>query len=208
LVDRAAAPPHSRAAMLQWLTILHGFIEGGASLFASAMAGSVALLSFGLDSMVEVLSASIVLWRIASIATSRRWTISERNGLRLVGVCFVLLAATVGFDSIQALIQHEKPRESLLGIIVAAVSVLSMPILAAAKRRISGEIDSHAMRADARQTDFCAYLAGILLVGLVFYRAFGWWWADPAAALIMTPIMLWEGVQALRGHSCGCVTCG
>lgn len=176
-------------------------------MFASGLAGSVALLSFGLDSMIEVLSASIVLWRLTSMARNHRWAISERNGLRMVGACFVILAVSVGSDAVKALIQHEQPRESLLGIIVASISVVSMPFLAAAKRRISGDIDSHAMRADARQTDFCAYLAAILLLGLLAYKLFGWWWADPIAAIAMTPIMLWEGIQALRGHACGCVSC-
>lgn len=208
LTTESAAPVrHSHAAFLQWLTIVHGFAEGGASLLASGLAGSVALLSFGLDSMIEVLSAAIVLWRIISLSRRHRWGISERTGLRMVGVCFMLLAITVGADAIKALVQLEQPKESLLGIIVAAISVISMPFLAAAKRRISGDIESHAMRADARQTDFCAYLAAILLLGLLAYKLFGWWWADPVAAIAMTPIMLWEGIQAIRGHACGCVSC-
>ncbi len=157
--------------------------------------------------MVEVLSAAVVLWRIVSIGRSSRFAISEANGLRLVGICFVLLAACIGFDSVQAIAHRERPHESLLGIVVAAVSVIAMPVLARAKRRMSGEIESQSMRADARQTDFCAYLAAILLVGLVAYKAFGWWWADPAAALVMTPIIFSEGVRALQGRSCGCVTC-
>jgi divalent metal cation (Fe/Co/Zn/Cd) transporter len=202
--DTVAAPPQARAALLQGLTILHGLIEGGASLVAAGLAGSVALLSFGLDSMIEVLSASIVLWRVLSLGRSSRWSLSEHSGLRLVGVCFLLLAATVSYEASAALLRHEQPHESLLGIVVAAVSVVAMPFLASAKRRISGQIESRSMRADARQTDFCAYLAGILLVGLVLYKSFGWWWADPTAALVMTPIMLWEGIQAWRGYGCGC----
>ncbi|HVT11324.1 MAG TPA: cation transporter [Fimbriimonadaceae bacterium] len=202
-----APPRHPHATLVQWLTIVHGLLEGGASLLASSLAGSVALLSFGLDSMIEVLSALVVLWRLTSLGRSHRLALSERNGLRLIGICFLALAISVAFDAIQALVREERPHESLLGIIVAAVSLAVMPFLATAKRRISGEIDSHAMRADARQTDFCAYLAAILLLGLLAYKLFGWWWADPAAALVMTPIMAWEGIQAWRGHACGCASC-
>ncbi len=190
--------------MLQWLTVIHGALEGGAALYAAWLAGSVALLSFGLDSMVEVISASIVLWRLASVARAGKFSISERAGLRLVGICFIILSATIATDALQKLIQRAKPEESLLGIAVAIISVLGMPFLAAAKRRVSGEIDSHAMRADARQTDFCFFLALILLVGLGAYKLFGWWWVDSIAALAMVPIMLWEGIQALRGITCGC----
>ena len=190
--------------MLQWLTVVHGGLEGCAALYAAWLAGSVALLSFGLDSMVEVVSASIVLWRLASMSRGGKWSISERAGLRLVGVCFLLLGAVIATDALEKLAGRVKPEESMLGIVVAIISVVGMPFLAAAKRRVSGEIESHAMRADARQTDFCFLLALILLAGLAAYKLFGLWWVDSVAALAMVPILLYEGVQALRGISCGC----
>jgi divalent metal cation (Fe/Co/Zn/Cd) transporter len=201
-----SVPLMRRAALLQWLTVAHGLIEGSASLYASRGSNSVALLGFGLDSFVEVLSASIVLWRLASLAGRGRFYLSERTGLRLVGICFVALSIGVGGDAIDGLLHREIPHETALGIAVAAASVALMPLLGQAKKRISGEIGSHSMSADAKQTHFCAYLAGITLVGLGLKSAFGWWWADSAAALIMTPIILWEGIQALRGRACGCCT--
>ncbi|AIE86054.1 cation diffusion facilitator family transporter [Fimbriimonas ginsengisoli] len=204
-------PPSSsllrRAALLQWLTVAHGLLEGGASLIASRGANSVALLGFGLDSLVEVLSAGIVLWRLASAGGKGRFYLSEAVGLRLVGVCFVALAFGIGSDAVQALMHHEIPRQTLLGIVVAGASVALMPVLGFTKRRIGAEIGSNAMQADAKQTHFCAFLAGITLVGLALNTAFGWWWADPGAALAMTPIILWEGFQALRGRACGCCAC-
>lgn len=202
--ERTAPSLLQRAALLQWLTVGHGLIEGVAAIYASAASGSVALLGFGLDSIVEVVSASVVLWRLASIARSSRWHLSELAGLRLVGIGFVVLALSIATDATNSLMHREAPRESILGIIVALASVLLMPFLARAKKRIGGEIGSESMKADSKQTHFCAYLAGITLVGVGVYSGFGWWWADSVAALAMVPIMAWEGYQALRGHACGC----
>lgn len=201
------APLLRQAALLQWLTVAHGLVEGTASLIASHGSNSVALLGFGLDSFVEMLSATIVLWRLASVAGRGRFYLSEQGGLRLVGTCFVALACGIGWDAIEGLLKHETPKETALGIIVAAASVALMPVLSRAKKRIGGEIGSHAMRADAKQTHFCACLAGITLVGLALNSLLGWWWADAFAALVMTPIILWEGFQALRGRACGCCIC-
>ena len=200
-VDKA---PTSKAAILQWLTVAHGALEGCVALYAAYLAGSVALISFGLDSWIEVISASIVLWRLASLKRPGRFVLSELAGLRLVGICFFGLAIVVGIDGVDKLIHHKAPEESLLGIAVAIFSVVAMPFLAAAKRKISGQIGSHSMNADARQTDFCFYLASILLAGLLIYRATGWWWIDPVAGLVMVPIVVWEGIQACRGVACGC----
>ncbi|HTQ12075.1 MAG TPA: cation transporter [Fimbriimonadaceae bacterium] len=199
--------PRSRAVALQWLTVVHGLLEGGASLIASGLAGSVALMSFGLDSMVEVLSASVVLWRVLAVGREGRFAISERNGLRVVGFCFVVLAGSVAWDASLALFGRRQPQESLLGIVVAAISVVAMPLVANAKRRLSGEIGSASLQADARQSDFCACLAFILLAGLLLFKLFGLWWVDSVSALLMSPVILWEGVQALRGHACGCASC-
>src|SRR5579862_8206574 len=133
--NTTAAPYRTKATILQWLTIGHGLLEGGASLIASGMAGSVALMSFGLDSMVEVLSASIVLWRIVTMSRNAAFRISERSGLQMVGACFMILAFAVAFDASKALIGREHPHESLLGIAIAVFSVLAMPLLAKAKRK-------------------------------------------------------------------------
>lgn len=193
-----------RAAVLQWLTIGHGLVEGVVAIIASGQSGSVALLGFGLDSLVEVVSASVVIWRLASIARAGRLHLSEQAGLRLVGVGFVILAVSIATDGVSALLRHEAPKESLLGIAIALASVVMMPFLGQAKKKIGGEIGSEAMKADSKQTHFCAYLAGITLVGVGLNSSLGWWWADSVAALLMVPIMAWEGYQALRGHACGC----
>jgi divalent metal cation (Fe/Co/Zn/Cd) transporter len=181
--------------------------EGLGALYAASGAASVALLSFGLDSMIEVLSASIALWRLTSMANQNRWALSERAGLRLIGICFLGLAADIALDSCQGLGHHEAPKASVLGIAVAAMSIALMPLLARAKRKWADEVGSAALKADARQTDFCAYLAGITLLGLILNGLLGWWWADAVAALIMVPMIAWEGIQAVRGHACGCCAC-
>jgi divalent metal cation (Fe/Co/Zn/Cd) transporter len=191
----------------QWLTVAHGLLEGVGALLAASTAASVALLSFGLDSLIEVASALIALWRLASLGKSHRFALSERTGLRLIGVCFIGLALDIAKDSVQAIIAHELPRESILGIAVATLSILTMPLLARAKRAWADEVGSASLKADARQTDFCAYLAGITLLGLTLNGSFHWWWADPVAALLMVPLLAWEGYQALRGHACGCCAC-
>jgi divalent metal cation (Fe/Co/Zn/Cd) transporter len=196
-----------RAKLGQWLTVAHALFEGFASLLVASSAASVALLSFGLDSMIEVLSASIVLWRLSSIGKTSRWVLSERAGLRIVGVCFFALSLDILQDSGHALYVKEVPHSSVLGILVALLSIGLMPFLAQAKRRWANEVGSASLKADARQTDFCVILAAIALAGLALNAALGWWWADPFAALCMVPVIAWEGVQALRGHACACCAC-
>jgi divalent metal cation (Fe/Co/Zn/Cd) transporter len=122
--------------------------------------------------------------------------------LKLVGVSFLALAAYVGFDAVKSLIAREPPESSYAGLALAALSLLANPFLARAKREVAAVINSRAMEADARQTDICAYLSAILLAGLGLNALFGWWWADPVAALVMVPIIVREGVEALRGETC------
>ncbi|HEY9284853.1 MAG TPA: cation transporter, partial [Pyrinomonadaceae bacterium] len=124
----------------------------------------------------------------------------------LVGASLLLLAAYVGADAVWSLARREPPEASAVGVALAAVSLVVMPALARAKRRVAARIGSRALAADSKQTDICAYLSAVLLAGLALNAAFGWWWADPAAALVMTPIILKEGLAALRGESC--VSCG
>jgi divalent metal cation (Fe/Co/Zn/Cd) transporter len=132
----------------------------------------------------------------------------ERLALRVVGVCFLALAVYVGYEAAESLLWRRAPERSLVGIVVAIASLIVMPLLARAKRRVAVALDSAAMQADSRQTDFCTYLSAILLGGLALHAAFGWWWADPAAALAMAPIIAREGVGALRGRSCCGCSCG
>lgn len=187
---------HSRGNKLAWLTIIWNSLEGIIAVGAGIMAGSIALVGFGIDSVIEVSSGAIILWRLAS--GEHR----ERLALRLVGVSFLALAAYVGFDAVRSLIYRELPEASYVGIAIAALSLVVMPWLARAKRRVAGKLNSAAMHADSRQTDLCTYLSAILLGGLVLNAIFGWWWADPVAALIMVPIIVKEGVEALKGETC------
>jgi len=124
----------------------------------------------------------------------------------MVGWCFIALSIYILYESGSTLLQHDPPDRSIPGIIIAAVSIIVMPLLAAAKRRVAAEIGSAAVNADARQTDFCTYLSAILLCGLGLNALFGWWWADPVAALAMTPIIANEGIQSLKGKKC-CDSC-
>lgn len=196
--------PQTRAAItrrgqnLEYLTIGWNSLEAIAAIGAGTLAGSIALVGFGFDSVIETLSGAVLLWRL--FAGDGR----EKLALRLVGVSFLILAAYVGFDAIKSLVLRELPETSYLGIAIAALSLVVMPLLARSKRKVAANLNSRAMLADSRQTDICAYLSAILLVGLILNTLFGWWWADPAAALVMLPIIIKEGIEGLRGESCGC----
>ncbi len=181
---------------LEYLTIGWNSVEGIVAVGAGIVAGSIALVGFGVDSVIEVSSGAIVLWRLAS--GEHR----EKLALRLVGFSFLALCAYIAFDAAKSLLYREPPETTYVGIGVAALSLVVMPILARAKRKVAAELCSRAMHADSRQTDLCAYLSAILLGGLILNAVFGWWWADPAAALIMVPIIAKEGVEALRGETC------
>jgi divalent metal cation (Fe/Co/Zn/Cd) transporter len=150
--------------------------------------------------VIESLSGAILLWRLqVHQADDRR----EQRALRLVGVSFLVLAAYIAGDAAWSLIRREPPEASPAGIVLAAASLIVMPLLARAKRRVADQLTSHALRADSRQTDLCAYLSAILLGGLALNAVWGWWWADAAAALVMVPIIVREGLSALRGEACG-----
>lgn len=191
-----------RGRWLEYLTVFWNLLEGIISIGAGVLAGSIALVGFGFDSLIEVSSGLTLLWRLRVDADAERRERAEARALKVVGVCFLALAAYVGFDAVKALWLREPPEASYTGIVVAALSLVAMPLLARAKRRVAAELNSRAMQADSRQTDICAYLSAILLVGLVLNALFGWWWTDPVAALVMTPIIVKEGVEALRGETC------
>ena len=166
---------------------------------AGVFAGSIALIGFGADSVIEGLSSLVLIWRLQSHEADAK---PERLALRLVGICFLILGAYIAFDSIYSLIRQEAPYASLVGIGLSIASLVVMPALARAKRRVALRLNSAALAADFRQTELCAYLSGILLVGLVLNALFAWWWADAVAALMMLPIIVHEGIQALRGEIC------
>jgi divalent metal cation (Fe/Co/Zn/Cd) transporter len=191
-----------RGLRLEYFTIAYNSIEALIALVSGAIAGSTALTGFGVDSVIEVSSGAALIWRLRSDSADR-----ERLTLRLVGASFVALAVYVAYEALETLLLQRAPERSLPGIALAAISLAVMPVLARAKRRVAAGISSAALTADARQTDFCAWLSAILLAGLLLNAILGWWWADPAAALVMVPIIAREGAQALRGKTC-CASCG
>lgn len=204
-----AGKPASRwlrlAISLAALTVVYNVIEALVSVYYGADADSIALVGFGLDSLIEVAAAAMILWRLLSEAQGaqgRNLRITEGTVLRFVGFTFFLLAGYIGFDSVMTLIVQEPPRPSVAGILIAGVSLLVMPLLAWGKLRAAAHIGSGALRSEAKETIACAMLSAILLAGLGANAAFGWWWADPVAGLLMIPWLLKEGAAGLRGESC------
>lgn len=192
---------HRRAVRLEWLTTLWNIAEAVVAIGSGAVAGSTALIAFGIDSLIEVSSALAVLWRLLVAGPEATPEESERADRRahfLVGITFFLLAAYVVFDAGQALVRGDKPQSSPVGIALAAASLVAMPVLAIAKQRTGEAMSSKALQADARETWLCAYLSATLLVGLGLNAWLGWWWADPAGGLAMVPFMLWQGGSAIR----------
>ena len=191
-----------RGRRLEYFTIGYNSLEGLVGIIAGLMAGSIALVGFGFDSLIEVTSGVALLWRLHVDVDERRRERVEAISLRIVGLCFLVLAIYVSYDSIKSLWLREAPAESLPGIALAIASLIIMPLLVRGKRQVARGIKSGAMMADAKQTEVCTYLSAILLGGLLLNALVGWWWADPAAALIMVPIIAKEGVEAMRGEVC------
>jgi divalent metal cation (Fe/Co/Zn/Cd) transporter len=182
-------------------TLAYNVVEAGIALWFGTEAESIALVGFGLDSGIECAAAGVLLWHLALEGrpdTEER----ERRVHRFVGGTFLALAAYVTLQAGATLWQQQAPRESWVGIALAAASLLIMPLLAWGKLRAAREIGSAALRAEARETLACCYLSLVLLVGLVANATAGWWWADPVAALAMVPWLWREGMEGLRGESC------
>ncbi len=189
-----------RGRRLEYLTVGWNLAEALVAIVSGARASSTALIGFGIDSLIESSSGLVLLWRLRSGEAGET---RERTALKLVGVSFLLLAAYVAVESGKSLLERQPPEASYVGIGLAVVSLIAMPLLARAKRRVAATLNSRALHADSRQTDLCAYLSAILLVGLGLNALIGWWWADPVAGLAMTPIIAKEGIEALRQKSCG-----
>jgi divalent metal cation (Fe/Co/Zn/Cd) transporter len=191
-----------RGRRLEYFTVGWNAIEGVVAIVSGAIAGSVALVGFGLDSFIEVTSGLTLLWRMSVDADVHRRELNEKLALRIVGACFLLLAAYVTYESASDLWSRKAPEHSMPGIILACASLIVMPLLSRAKRKVGHALGSAAMHADAKQTEFCTYLSAILLLGLLLNAIFGLWWADPVAGLVMVPIIANEGVEGLRGDVC------
>ncbi len=200
------AQAHRQGRRLEFFTLGWNSFEAVIAISAAVLAGSAALLGFGVDSLIESISALVLLWRLQH--DDERGKAREKLAQRLVGVSLLIVAAYVGYEAIEQLLSGEHPAVSYVGIALAIASVIVMPILARAKRRVAAQIESHALHADSKQTDICAYLSAILLAGLGLHAFFGWWWADAVAALCMLPIIILEGVNALRNKSCAGCGCG
>jgi len=191
-----------RGRRLEYFTIAWNTLEGLVAVLAGAFAGSISLVGFGVDSFIEVTSGVTLLWRMSVDEDITHRERNERLALRIVGLCFIALAVYVAYESIGDLIRQREPEHSLPGIILACVSLVVMPLLSRAKRRVGTALQSAAMHADAKQTDLCVYLSAILLCGLLLNALFGFWWADPLAALVMVPLIAQEGLDGLRGEAC------
>ena len=187
---------------LQYLTIAWNSGECLVALAAGFVAGSIALVGFGFDSAVEVTSSLAALWRLRNDADEAGREAAERRTLRIVGLCFLALAAYVLCDAVIVLIERRAPDHSRVGIVLAALSMIVMPLLVRSKRRIATRLGSGALEAEARQTQVCAYLSAILLAGLGLNAGLGWWWSDPVAGLVMVPLIAKEGWQAVKGRTC------
>jgi divalent metal cation (Fe/Co/Zn/Cd) transporter len=196
-----------RGQWLTWATLLYNSLEAALSIGAGVVAGSVALVGFGIDSVIELTASGAGLWRLHADIDPLARAKTERQTVRLIGLGFLALAAYVTYDAGHSLLARHAPEESVLGIVIAAASLIIMPVLSRAKRRVAFKLASKALAAEAKQTQLCAYLSAILLTGLVLNATFGWWWADPTAALAMVPLIAWEGVQALRGRTVCCDDC-
>lgn len=195
-----------RAQLLAGASVAYNAIEAVVAITAGVVAGSVALVGFGLDSVVEVSSGLIVLWQFRDRLPESR----ERQALRLMALAFFALAAYVGFESARALVEGRNPDSSALGIGIAVASIVIMPALSWAQRRTGRRLASAAVVADSTQTALCAYLSVVLLLGLVLDATLGWWWADPLAGLVIAAVAVREGLEAWRGERCGCgaTACG
>jgi divalent metal cation (Fe/Co/Zn/Cd) transporter len=201
-----AAKPRSawvgRGQALTWLTIGYNCIEALVALVAGVVAGSVSLVGFGLDSVIEVTASGAGLWRLRHDAVPARRANAEVRAQRLIGITFLALAVYVGSDAARSLWAAEVAAPSPVGVGLAALSLVVMPVLARAKRTVALQLGSNALGAEARQTSLCAWLSAILLGGLLLNLLWGWWWADPIAALAMTPVIAREGVLTWRGQGC------
>lgn len=184
-----------RAQLLVVASLLYNVVEGVVAIVAGTVAGSSALISFGLDSAVEMASGVVILWQFRHHLPESR----ERRAQQLIAISFFALAAYVTYDSIATFVTGEHVQVSVVGIVLAVASLIVMPVLSWAKRRTGRELNSGAVVADSVQTLLCTYLSAILLVGLLGNALFGWWWLDPIAALVIAAIAVREGIETWNG---------
>ncbi|HET7478696.1 MAG TPA: cation transporter [Rubrobacteraceae bacterium] len=189
-----------RAKLLAWLGVGWHGVEAAVAIGAGAVAGSIALVGFGADSLVESVAGFVLLWRFAASRASSES--AERRAQKLIAVSFYVIAAYVGFEAVRTLLGAEQPDASWVGIGLAAFTLLTMPPLAIAKARVGEKLGSSATKSEGRQNMLCAYLSAALLVGLGANALFGLWWADPVTAILISVVAIKEGRDSWRGESC------
>ena len=195
-IDRPEAV--RRVKLYNNLTIAWNVVEGVVAVTAGVIAGSVSLLAFGLDSAVEVSTSIVLAWRLAKERTGGCMTGYDQRATRAIAVCFAVLAVYVGYEAISQLAAQRAPDVSVVGIVLAAASVVIMPILARAKKRLGPVLGSQAVVSESRQTELCAWLSAVVLIGLGLNAWLGWWWADPVAALVLAGFAAYETVRTWR----------
>jgi cation diffusion facilitator family transporter len=200
---------HRRGLWLEWFTVAWNVVEALVAIGVGVVVGSVALVGFGVDSGIEVISAVALLWRLRKAgphASAEEHGAAERRALYLVATTFFLLAAYILYEAIGVLLSGEGPESSTVALVLSVVSIFVMPTLAYLKGRTGRELGSRALVADSVETWVCAYLSVALLAAVGLNAAFGWWWADPVGALAMLPVILWQGWETLveareKGHA-------
>jgi divalent metal cation (Fe/Co/Zn/Cd) transporter len=200
LLQTASPDAIRQIQRVQTVTIAWMSVEAAVSLFAAWRARSPALLAFGGDSAIELFSAAVVLWRFCTTAHEN----AESRAARVAGALLCALAAFVAITSVASLLGYSEPKPTFLGMAILVAAAVIMPWLAKEKRRLSGAIGSAALRADAAQSALCAYLSLIALAGLAINAIWHVKWADPIAAFVVLPLIIWEGREAMRGNTCDC----
>jgi divalent metal cation (Fe/Co/Zn/Cd) transporter len=189
-----------RAKHLSWLSLVWMGAEGAVAITVGILAGSIALIGFGIDSAIEGVASLVIVWRFTGARLLSH--AAEARAQKLVAIQFFLLAPYVSFEAIQHLVNAEHPEVSVLGMVLTATSLVGMPILGIAKQRLAVELGSQATHGEGAQNLICAYLAGAVFLGLAGNALFGWWWLDPIAALAIAGVAIKEGTETWRGEGC------
>jgi divalent metal cation (Fe/Co/Zn/Cd) transporter len=189
-----------RARALSWLSLVWMGAEGAIAMTAGILAGSIALIGFGLDSAIEGIASLVIVWRF----TGRRLLshAAEKRAQRMVAIQFFILAPYVAFEAVRHLVGGAHPETSVLGMVLTATSLVGMPFLGIAKQRLAAQLGSSATHGEGAQNLLCAYLAGAVFLGLAGNALFGWWWLDPIAALVIAAVAVREGLETWRGEGC------
>jgi divalent metal cation (Fe/Co/Zn/Cd) transporter len=189
-----------RARALSWLSLVWMGAEGAVAITAGLLAGSIALIGFGIDSAIEGVASLVIVWRFTGHRLLSR--VAEERAQRLVAVQFFLLAPLVAFEAVRHLTTGHEPGTSVVGMVLTATSLIGMPFLGIAKQRLAETLGSSATHGEGAQNLLCAYLAGAVFIGLAGNAALGWWWLDPIAALLIACVAVREGVETWRGEGC------